>query len=238
MPRGSQIGPGMALSSPAGPCLPVTSHSFLLRPLIPSAFLPPSRRFVCCISLCTALPCTKHYPYNPTLCLACCYSRQRSSSASWLSAKTLLQTYPKPRFSASKYRRLISHFSVDSSTRFQGLPFIRPRRHNSASSGDASSSTLSAPSEGTVDIDGKRGGDIGDGSPKRKTLTKKMPFRQRMARHFGDSVRTTSVASIMTAHRESHHHRLELRKGSSLMPDSHSWGAIASNFTRHAFFLF
>ncbi|KHN98950.1 Ulp1 protease family protein [Metarhizium album ARSEF 1941] len=72
------------------------------------------------------------------------------------------------------------------STRFyHGLSIIRSRHHHSSSSADASSSTLSIPSEGCVEAGSK--GSAGS-QTKSMTKTNKMPFRQRMARHFGDSL--------------------------------------------------
>jgi hypothetical protein len=61
------------------------------------------------------------------------------------------------------------------------LPFIRKSRNQSVSSADASSSTLSSSSS-----DGLEQGKNTEEKPKKKKY--KMPFRQRMARHFGDTV--------------------------------------------------
>lgn len=95
---------------------------------------------------------------------------------------------PCPAFQSSSRTPSASSafFPFFDSTRFYGLSFIRSRHHNSSSFSDASSSTLSIPPESSVEA-GSKGGEYS--KTRSETKTKKMPFRQRMARHFGDSVR-------------------------------------------------
>ena len=77
------------------------------------------------------------------------------------------------------------------SGRFQGLSFLRKQRKGSSSSTETTSTvTTSVKSNSTSPSPPPT--DREDSEDKSDTLkqkkTKKMPFRQRMARHFGDSV--------------------------------------------------
>lgn len=80
------------------------------------------------------------------------------------------------------------------------LSFLRKSRHGSASSGstDTTTETISCVSDGEDATSSTSS--LSSGKETSANWRKKMPFRQRMARHFGHSVIQTLVYALLTGH--------------------------------------